>query len=160
MIKLIENTDYRYGEKYRFYGWEYADEIKPSVPCGVENIGQLYMGLLEAWSVETCSVRFRPNWSADNPTAGQCTITAAVVRELFGGEIRGLPLRDGSGVHSYNVIGGKIVDLACEQFGKNALPDFSVSVEVDADRLLIGGDKLSRCELLKENLKNLGINKR
>ena len=157
MIKLIENTDYTYGETYRFYGWEYAGEIKPLTDCGVENIGQLYMALLRAWSAETCSVRFRPCWSPDNPTAGQCTITAAIVHRLFCGEIRGLPLNDGSGVHSFNVINGRIVDLACEQFGKNALPDFSVSVEVDAGRLLSGGDKQSRCDLLIDNLRKTGV---
>ena len=152
MIKLIEGTDYRYDGTLRFYGWEYADRIKPLRDCGAENAAELYLACLKAWSIDTCSARFRDSWSPENPSVGQCTITAAIVHELFGGEIFGLPLLVGGGMHSYNVIGGKIVDLACEQFGKDALPDFSCAVPVDPVKLLEGGDKAERCELLKKRI--------
>ena len=76
-IKLIENTGYKYDGTYRFYGFEHRDEIKPVKDCGVKTIGEFYLKCLKAWSVETCSVRFRPDWSEDNPSVGQCTITAA-----------------------------------------------------------------------------------
>ena len=151
-IQLIENTDYRYGETYRFYGWESADEVKPIREGGFASLGEFYMGCLASWSVETCSVRFRGDWSEENPSVGQCTITAALVREAFGGEIFGLPLVSG-GTHSFNRIGGRFYDLACEQFGKNALPDFDHAMPVDAETLLVGGDKAERCELLRQNLR-------
>ena len=150
-IKLIENTGYKYDSVYRFYGFEHADEIKPIKDCGVKTLGEFYLKCLKAWSIDTCSVRFRPDWSEDNPSVGQCTITAALVHEFFGGEILGLPLTDG-GTHSFNKIGGVIVDLACEQFGKDALLDFDNAVPGDADRLLVGGDKAERCALLRKRL--------
>ena len=28
LIRLIENTGYKYDPTYRFYGWEYADTVK------------------------------------------------------------------------------------------------------------------------------------
>lgn len=154
LIDLIEGTDYRYDSTYRFYGWEHADEIRPAVPCGAKTIGELYLALLKAWNVETCSVRFRPVWSETNPTAGQCTITARIVYELFGGEVLGLPL-NGGGMHSFNRIDGVIIDLACEQFGKDALLHFENAVPVDPDHLLEGGDKAERCALLRKRLRQV-----
>ena len=152
LIQRIENTDYRYGETYRFYGWESADGVTPIREGGFASLGEFYMGCLASWSAETCSVRFRGNWSEENPSVGQCTITAALVREHFGGEIFGLPLK-GGGMHSFNRIGGRFYDLACEQFGKNALLDFDSAVPVDAETLLADGDKAERCELLRQNLR-------
>ena len=154
LIKLIENTDYKYDSVYRFYGWEHAEDIAPIKDCGYKNIGELYLALLKAWSRETCSAKFRHAWSPENPSVGQCTITAAIVHELFGGEVMGLPLY-GGGMHSFNRINGITVDLACEQFGKNALLDFDAAVSTDADSLLQSTDKAERCELLRENLMKL-----
>lgn len=150
-IKLIENTGYKYDRIYRFYGFEHADEIKPIKGCGVKTLGEFYLRCLNAWNAETCSARFRPDWSEDNPSVGQCTITAALVHEFFGGEVVGLPLTEG-GTHSFNRINGTIIDLACEQFGRDALLDFDNAVPVDADKLLVGGDKAERCALLRKRL--------
>ena len=150
LIKLIENTGYKYDETYRFYGYEYADKIAPIKDCGVKTIGEFYLRCLRAWSAETCSPRFRAQWSEDNPSVGQCTITAALVHEFFGGEVLGLPIENG--IHSFNRIGGVIIDLACEQFGKNALLDFDSSMSVDADSLLEKPDKQQRCDLLRKRL--------
>lgn len=100
-IKLVENTGYKYDPVYRFCGWEHAEDIRPVKTCGAETIGEFYLACLKAWSVETCSERFRPEWSAANPSVGQCTITAALVYEFFGGEVYSLPL-DGGGRHSFN----------------------------------------------------------
>jgi len=94
-IKLVENTGYKYDPVYRFCGWEHAEDIRPVKTCGAETIGEFYLACLKAWSVETCSERFRPEWSAANPSVGQCTITAALVYEFFGGEVYSLPLDGG-----------------------------------------------------------------
>ena len=150
-IKLVENTGYKYDPVYRFCGWEHAEDIRPVKSCGAETIGEFYLACLKAWSVETCSERFRPEWSAANPSVGQCTITAALVHEFFGGEVYSLPL-DGGGRHSFNYINGVFADLASEQFGRDALPDFSLAEPVDPASLLSGGDKAERCALLRERL--------
>ena len=150
-IKLVENTGYKYDPVYRFCGREHAEDICPVKPCGAETIGEFYRACLRAWSIETCSERFRPEWSAANPSIGQCTITAALVHEFFGGEVYYVPLGDGLR-HSFNRIGGVFIDLASEQFGRDALPDFSLAEPADAASLLSGGDKAERCALLRESL--------
>ena len=151
IIKMIENTGYKYDPIYRFYGWEYADKIAPVKDCGAKTLGEFYLACLRAWSAETCSARFRPLWSAENPSTGQCSITAKLVNEYFGGEVLSLPLI-GGGMHSFNRIGGVIVDLACEQFGKDALLDFDSAIKIDAESLVADPDKAQRCALLKERL--------
>lgn len=63
----------------------------------------------EAWSLETAV-----QWSAENPANGQCNVTAAVIHDLFGGEI--LRTRYPAFWHYYNRIGGARVDLTDSQF--------------------------------------------
>ena len=63
-IKLVENTGYKYDLVYRFCGWEHAEDIRPVKTCGAETIGEFYLACLKAWNTETCSERFRPEWSA------------------------------------------------------------------------------------------------
>ena len=58
-------------------------------------------------------------WTSSNPTYGQCSITAFIVQDLFGGEVYGVP-REGGNFHCYNVIGSAKFDLTSEQFGEEA----------------------------------------
>lgn len=48
------------------------------------------------------------------PARGQCGVTALVVQDRFGGEIRKTPTEDGT--HFYNYIDGQRYDLTAEQF--------------------------------------------
>jgi len=65
--------------------------------------------LRQAWSPATSSL-----WRAENPAAGQCSVTALLVEERFGGEI--LKTRIGTAWHFYNRIGGARCDLTASQF--------------------------------------------
>jgi hypothetical protein len=65
--------------------------------------------LLESWSLESSS-----KWSKDNPAKGQCGVTALVVQDILGGEIRKTKLPDG--LHFYNFINHKRYDLTASQF--------------------------------------------
>ena len=65
--------------------------------------------LESAWSSETAV-----QWSEENPANGQCNVTAAVIYDLFGGEI--LRTRYPSFWHYYNQINGCRVDLTDSQF--------------------------------------------
>lgn len=105
---------------YNFYGWETAD-VTPIVDCGllVKNPRDLYDQLSEIWCADTCAPRMRDKWSKENKTKGQCSITAFLVQDIFGGTVYGIPLKDGS-VHCYNVIGDCVFDLTSEQFGEEA----------------------------------------
>jgi hypothetical protein len=63
----------------------------------------------KAWSLETAK-----QWSKENPANGQCNVTAAVIQDLFGGEIWKTRL---PGVwHYYNAFDGKRIDLTDTQF--------------------------------------------
>jgi hypothetical protein len=65
--------------------------------------------LRKAWSLATAS-----QWTADNPAAGQCSVTALLIHELFGGDLLKTPLPAGD--HFYNGIGGKRCDFTASQF--------------------------------------------
>lgn len=108
-------------KEYRFYGWQEAD-----VPAAAEKYKkirdprQLYDLLSEIWCADTCAPRMRQNWSRKNRTLGQCSITAFLAQDIFGGEVYGVPREDGN-FHCYNVIGDCVFDLTSEQFGGEKL---------------------------------------
>ena len=107
--------------KYRFWGWENANakSISDEYP-GIETPIELYDALSEIWCADTCAPRMRDRWTADNMTLGQCSITAFLAQDIFGGEVYGI-LREGGNYHCYNVIGDCKFDLTSEQFGDEIL---------------------------------------
>ena len=107
---------------YGFLGHETADTVIPRENCEyrLDSLLDLYDVLSDGlWRIETCAPRLRPDWSMDNKTLGQCSITAFLVQDIFGGEVYGIKLPDGN-FHCYNVIDGKQYDLTIEQFGEEA----------------------------------------
>ncbi|MDN2582843.1 hypothetical protein [Aquibium sp. ELW1220] len=62
-----------------------------------------------AWSAETST-----RWTKDVPALGQCSVTALVVNDVFGGDI--LKTRTPQGVHFYNRVGARRFDLTASQF--------------------------------------------
>lgn len=100
--------------KYNFYGNEC--NIKPiNNEYNVKSIRDLYDKLSLIWSRETCAPRMRDRWSSSNKTVGQCSITAFLCQDIFGGDVYGIKLDDGN-YHCYNVVNGFIFDLTSEQF--------------------------------------------
>lgn len=65
--------------------------------------------LSKAWSLDTSS-----KWSLEKPALGQCSVSALVVQDVFGGEL--LKTRIGGSWHFYNLIDGRRFDLTAEQF--------------------------------------------
>lgn len=65
--------------------------------------------LPKAWSLETAV-----QWTRENPASGQCNVTAAVIHDLFGGDI--LRTRLPGVWHYYNRIDGMRVDFSDSQF--------------------------------------------
>ena len=101
-----------------FYGWESG--CAPASPAdypGISTPRDLYDALLLIWSRETCAPRMRQDWTPDNPSRGQCSITAFLAQDIFGGRVFGIPLGDGN-YHCYNVVGEEIFDLTSEQFSE------------------------------------------
>ncbi|QSG00536.1 hypothetical protein DI291_19540 [Bacillus paralicheniformis] len=77
-------------------------------------IEQIMKALYKSWSSDSSS-----KWSQDNPAKGQCGVTALIVNDLLGGEIRKTKLLEGW--HFYNVINGKRYDLTISQFKEDIL---------------------------------------
>lgn len=65
--------------------------------------------LYRAWSRETAV-----QWTPENPASGQCNVTAAVIHDLFGGDILRTPIDDIW--HYYNRIDGRRFDFTDSQF--------------------------------------------
>ncbi len=106
--------------KYKFHGWETA-LVTPinNTYSLIHSPRDLYDALLEIWCAETCAPRMRADWSSENKTLGQCSITAFLVQDIFGGKVYGI-LREGGNYHCYNVVGDCCFDLTSEQFGEEA----------------------------------------
>ena len=104
---------------YNFYGWEGAN-ISPIKKINkINNPRDLYDALSNIWCEYSCAPRLRVKWSKENKTVGQCSTTAFLVQDLFGGKVYGIKLDDGA-FHCYNVVGDCVFDLTSEQFGDEA----------------------------------------
>lgn len=120
MIWSRKSEVYRRME-YEFYGWQNAnakplnDEYK-----GINSPTDLYDALTNVWCEYTCAPRMRKDWSKDDMTLGQCSITAFLAQDIFGGDVYGVLLENGN-YHCYNVVGDCKFDLTSEQFKNQAL---------------------------------------
>jgi hypothetical protein len=106
---------------YKFYGSGSPDVLPIDEKySAIKNQKHLYDLLSKIWCADTCAPRMRDEWTAENKTLGQCSITAFLVQDIFGGEVRGI-LRPGGNYHCYNVVGVSTFDLTSEQFGDEVL---------------------------------------
>ena len=96
---------------YHFYGWQTAT-VKDKNGLTPRDHYDL---LSDIWCADTCAPRMRGGWTAENKTLGQCSITAFLIQDLFGGKVYGVPLGDGN-YHCFNVVGDCVFDLTSEQF--------------------------------------------
>lgn len=106
--------------------------------------------LNECWNRETCSPGLRDNWSEENPSLGQCAITALIVNDCFGGKI--MRCMASSGSHYYNLIEDKIVDLTVSQF-LGEVPLYEQGEERTREYILSNEDTKNRYIKLLYNLK-------
>ena len=108
-------------KEYQFYGWEQA-RVRAVIDQyeGIHTPLDLYDALSEIWCADTCAPRMRDQWTPENKTLGQCSITAFLAQDIFGGEVYGIRRPDGN-FHCYNVVGDSCFDLTSEQFGDEAL---------------------------------------
>ena len=132
---------------YRFYGWETADVRDANGLTPRDH----YDLLTELWSAETCAPRMRGDWSPENRTLGQCSITAFLMQDVFGGKVFGVPLGDGN-FHCYNVVGDCVFDLTSEQFGGRVL-SYENNPEQFRETHFAKEEKRLRYELLRKRFK-------
>ena len=131
---------------YKFYGWEQATirDTHGRTPRDYYDL------LSELWCADTCAPRMRQDWSPENRTLGQCSITAFLMQDLFGGKVYGIPLEDG-GFHCFNDVDGCVFDLTSEQFGDKVL-DYSHCPEQSREVHFSKEEKRLRYEKLRKML--------
>ena len=137
--------------EYRFYGWEHAD-MPPANPryARVKTPRDLYDLLSGLWCAKTCAPRLRAQWLPEDRTLGQCSITAFLAQDIFGGKVFGI-LRPGGNFHCYNVVSGRAFDLTSEQFSDCTL-DYTENPEQFRELHFAADEKRLRYELLKARL--------
>ena len=141
-----------------FYG--YKDCGVPAI-CnvyyGIKDPKDLYDSLKHIWSADTCAPRMRDRWTKENPSLGQCSITAFLVQDIFGGKVYGVPLNDGN-YHCFNVVDGHVFDITSEQF------DHELNYNLDHEQFrevhFSKTEKRERYEILKQRLKEYCEKKR
>ncbi len=91
-------------------------EEQPLTLAGVEG------AIRASWSLQTCDPADAPLWTPEEPSRGQCAVTALVVHDLLGGELLEAEVQhaDGSpqGYHYWNRFAGVDVDLTRRQFDR------------------------------------------
>ena len=109
------------------------------------DINELKQILIKSWSRETCSPGLREKWSEENPSLGQCAITAMIVKDALGGKI--MRCMTSTGSHYYNIINDEIVDLTVEQF-LGEIPRYEEGSERTMEYLLSNEDTKKRYLML------------
>ena len=155
-LKMYDIDILRNSMKYSFYGSDTAADVKAvrHIYRGIETPLDLYDALSKIWCRDTCAPRMRSSWTTENPTLGQCSITAFLAQDIFGGEVYGLTAKSGD-LHCYNVVDGHTFDLSSEQF-KEAAKDLVYTGNPLQDREsgahFFKEEKRRRYEYLKSRL--------
>jgi len=147
--------------EYHFYNWQTANvapiagalDGNKDLAAKIKNPRDLYDALSKIWCAQTCAPRMRGDWTPDNKTLGQCSITAFLAQDIFGGKVYGI-LREGGNYHCYNVIGDCVFDLTSEQFGDEKLC-YQNNPEQFRDVHFAKEEKRLRYEFLKAELLKL-----
>lgn len=92
--------------------YEYSMKMKAALKK--ESIDKTIRLLRKAYTRDTCYPGLSDKWSADNPTIGQCAITALLLQKKFGGRI----VKNREFHHYFNIIDGRVVDATREQFSE------------------------------------------
>jgi len=129
-----------------FYGSQTAcvKDQRGLTPC------DYYDMLTGIWCAETCAPRLRDRWNADNKTLGQCSVTAFLLQDFFGGKVYGV-LRPGGNYHCFNVVENCVFDLTSEQFGDEVL-DYTDCTEQFREIHFLKEEKRQRYEFLKQRV--------
>ena len=145
--------------EYRFWGWEQAKALaRTDKYPGIHTPLDLYDALCDIWCAQTCPPRLRNRWTPENKTLGQCSITAFLAQDIFGGKVNGI-LQPGGNYHCYNVVGDCRFDLTSEQFGEEELV-YDGNPEQFREVHFAREEKRLRYEYLKKELEKWSTDRR
>ncbi len=144
----------RYRDNVFYMGHPRREELPPEQPFwgyakADARVRRLFGCLLQAWAADTCAPRMRDRWSPEDPTVGQCSVTAFLAQDLLGGEVWGIALPDG-GYHCFNAVGRMRFDLTSAQFSTRL--DYGQAVLQTREAHFEKREKYERYLLLKERL--------
>jgi hypothetical protein len=108
---------------FYYAGQEFKDMKCEEVPAfrGIDTLHKLYAVLRQSWKADTAYPSCQSEWVSNDPSYGQCAITATLVCDMFGGTIHRIRV-DGGGTHYFNKIDGHYIDLTREQFDLYHIP--------------------------------------
>lgn len=140
-----------------YYGKEYGNlMVKNNIYLNIKTLNDLFEKLLLCYAKETAYPSCQKDYDYNNdPTYGQCAITAMIVNDIFGGTIH--RIRVNGGTHYFNMINNHYIDLTRDQF---TLYDIDINYETNDEIPLEycgkNEDTKHRYNLLKEKLEMLG----
>ncbi len=114
----------KYNRPITYNGREHTEDISKITKDydGINTIDDLFNVLINVWCRETAYPTCQEDYDFyDDPTLGQCAITATLVYDMFGGEIYKIHL-EGGGTHYFNKINGHYIDLTSDQFTQYNVP--------------------------------------
>jgi hypothetical protein len=112
-----------------------------------EDIDEFFGVLLKSWIKRDDEYDF-----SNDPAHNQCTVTAMVVQDYFGGEILALAM-PGGGTHYLNLIDEKVFDLTSDQFTSHGVElDYSGVKVVPRSSVGTDGTAPERYRDLKANV--------
>jgi len=139
---------------YLFFGDDQKDARCKPVPQfpGITTLLELFAVLEKCWSKETAYPFCQTEWVPNDPSYGQCAITATLVYDMFGGTIHKIRV-SGGGTHYFNKLNGQYVDLTREQFDLYDLPvDYEPNQEIPREYCGKNKDTLARYRQLQRNI--------
>lgn len=147
------------GRDIYYYGEEFGGmPVVNKIFKGISTLNDLFGILLKAWSRETAypSAQKDPEYNKSNdPTYGQCAITATLVYDMFGGTIHKIKV-NGGGTHYFNKINNHYIDLTRDQFDLYNIPiNYEPNETIDREYCGKNADTLKRFNLLKQNIEEI-----
>ncbi len=139
--------------KSKYYGSEYGATARADgKKHKINTVDELYAVLRQCWRKDTAYPSCQAEWVEDDPTYGQCAITAMLVHDMFGGTIHRIRV-SGGGTHYFNKIDGHYIDLTREQFDLYNIPlEYEPNEEMDRKYCGKNADTQKRYQLLVQNI--------
>lgn len=97
---------------------ETGDSISYAILQAIESKLNVFGQIRNVWSADTAHPSYNDKWSKENPSAGQCYVTAHNIFDIYGGDI--ILCKVGRNTHFYNRLFGVNIDLTKDQFGKDS----------------------------------------